>query len=264
MAIGSGAHERRSIAHVSHGAISVDIGPDRRGARRSSRFVVLHLLVPLALCLGAGLLCFAFDTDFRIADQLYAWQGQQWLARDLHVTNTLLHKGGRNLSWVAWLVALGACMTALARPRMALLRRPLCYLVVATLIAASLVAWIKNWSNIDCPWDLARYGGERPWVGLFAARPPGLGHAACFPAGHASSGYAWFSLYFYLRVVRPRWRAAGLALAMGSGLVFGITQQVRGAHFFSHDIVTAALCWSVALGLYWLFWRQTSRAEPSA
>lgn len=30
------------------------------------------------------------------------------------------------------------------------------------------------------------------------------------------------------------------------GLTFGITQQLRGAHFLSHDLWSAALCWAIA------------------
>jgi hypothetical protein len=35
------------------------------------------------------------------------------------------------------------------------------------------------------------------------------------------------------------------------GVVFGATQQLRGAHFLSHDLWTAAICWFNSLGWYW-------------
>jgi hypothetical protein len=34
-------------------------------------------------------------------------------------------------------------------------------------------------------------------------------------------------------------------MVLGLGLLFGTTQQLRGAHFLSHDIWTFALCWSI-------------------
>lgn len=37
-----------------------------------------------------------------------------------------------------------------------------------------------------------------------------------------------------------------LALPLTLGLVFGIGQQLRGAHFLSHDLWTAWLCWLCA------------------
>ncbi|MNV84902.1 hypothetical protein D3C71_1788110 [compost metagenome] len=34
------------------------------------------------------------------------------------------------------------------------------------------------------------------------------------------------------------------------GLLFGFAQQLRGAHFLSHDVWTLAISWFVALALY--------------
>jgi membrane-associated PAP2 superfamily phosphatase len=38
-----------------------------------------------------------------------------------------------------------------------------------------------------------------------------------------------------------------LYAALGIGLLFGIAQQVRGAHMLSHDLFTLAICWSSCL-----------------
>lgn len=53
------------------------------------------------------------------------------------------------------------------------------------------IATLKQLVSMDCPWDLVRYGGDLPFIGLFEARPKKLPDSACFPAGHASPGYAW-------------------------------------------------------------------------
>jgi len=103
---------------------------------------------------------------------------------------------------------------------------------------------------MDCPWDLLRYGGGKVYYGLFTRRPPGMGSAGCFPAGHASAGYAWVALYFFFLHARPRLRWWGLATGLLAGLVFGIAQQLRGAHFLSHDVWALMVCWLVALALY--------------
>ena len=83
------------------------------------------------------------------------------------------------------------------------------------------------------------------------ADPPGR----CFPAGHASAGYAWLALFFFFTAVKPACRRWGLAIGIGLGLLFGIAQQLRGAHFLSHDVFTAMICWSIALGLHLLMLR---------
>ena len=41
-----------------------------------------------------------------------------------------------------------------------------------------------------------------------------------------------------------------MASALVIGLVFGIAQQLRGAHFLSHDLWALMVCWLVALSLH--------------
>ena len=220
-------------------------------ANWSPRFLLAHSLPALLLALlGGGLM--SLQIDQWLADLLYAWQGQQWALRSSFLAEGLIHILGRDLSTAAWLCVLAAWVVARLRGGMLHWRRPLAMLLLSTLLATALVAWIKSWSNMDCPWDLARYGGTREYVGLLSLRPIGLPRAACFPGGHASAGYAWMALYFFFLVMRPRWRWAGLGVGIGLGLLFGVTQQLRGAHFLSHDLWTAAICWGVALGGYLL------------
>jgi membrane-associated PAP2 superfamily phosphatase len=137
------------------------------------------------------------------------------------------------------------------------LRLPLLYLLLAAALGSTAVSLLKSITHVDCPWDLLRYGGTRAMpTSLFAAQPPGTPSGACFPAGHASAGYAWVALYFAALLGCRRWRWHGLAIGLGSGLLFGAGQQLRGAHFLSHDLGSLAVCWSLSLALYCVFvWR---------
>lgn len=193
--------------------------------------------------------------DLWLADHFYAWEGHAWTWRHARITQQLIHLLGRNLSAMAWLLVFAAWLASLWQASLASLRKPLLYLLTATALSSLLVALLKTGSNMDCPWDLARYGGTRAYFGLWHARPSGMPRAGCFPAGHASAGYAWLALYFFLLAVAPKWRWAGLAIGVAAGLLFGISQQLRGAHFASHDLATAAICWFTALAAFGLFWR---------
>jgi len=214
-----------------------------------------HLLWPLLAIAALFVVANFLHADLWLADRLYAWEGHAWALRHVWTTQHLIHLLGRELSTAAWLTVLAALLVACARPSWRHLRRPLTYLLVATALSTLLVAGLKSWSNVDCPWDLARYGGARPYIGLFELRPAGLGRGLCFPAGHASGGYTWLALYFFLGAVKPRWRWAGLSVGLGFGLLFGISQQLRGAHFFSHDLAALAICWSCAVLVHRAFWR---------
>lgn len=215
------------------------------------RLLTWPLMVLTALFVAANVR----HADLWLADRLYAWEGHAWTLRHAWATQDLIHLLGRGFSIAAWIATFAAWSMACARPRWAHLRRPLLYLLAATALSTLLVAGLKSISNIDCPWDLARYGGARPYVGLFEPRPAWLGRGVCFPAGHAAGGYAWVALYFFLMEVKPSWRRAGLVAGLGVGLLFGISQQLRGAHFASHDLAALAICWSCAWIVHRFFWR---------
>lgn len=217
-------------------------------------FAGRNLLIPFVLAVVGSLLLMAGNGDQWMADQLYRWQGSQWAFKDAWWTSHLIHKGGRNLTWFVALLVILALIRSSLDMRWRPLRRPLAYLLLSVGLSTGIIALLKSWTHMDCPWDLERYGGLRPFIGLFEQRPVALGHAACFPAGHAGSGYAWVALFFFMSLVRPQWRWPALFVALLVGTLFGIAQQLRGAHFLSHDLWSLTISWMVAAGLYlWMF-----------
>ncbi|MEN1957107.1 phosphatase PAP2 family protein [Luteimonas sp. MJ145] len=189
-------------------------------------------LLPAALAVLAH--ATAFDTIF--ADTLFAWEGHQWALRDGPITRGLLHDGGLMACRAAWLGVVLAWVSTHISDRLQRHRQRLARLAVSVLVATGIVATLKQLTAVHCPWDLVRYGGTAL---------PGDGGGACFPAGHAAAGYAWLALAFV--PATPRGRRIGLAAGLAAGLVFGLDQQLRGAHFLSHDLWSAALCWAVAV-----------------
>jgi len=219
-------------------------------ALRDPRFLRAHLLQPLLATLVLSTLLMSLGGDQWVADQWYRLEGQHWALQNAWVTAHLVHRVGKWTSTAAALVAIVLCTQAWRGQRLAAWRWPLLYLVLAVALGTGVVSWLKSVSNMDCPWDLARYGGTREYIGLFASRPHAMARGLCFPAGHSSAGFAWISLYFFALMVRPAWRWRGLAVGLVAGGVFGLSQQLRGAHFLSHDLWTLATCWLVSLSLY--------------
>ncbi len=261
--------EARPAPRGRDAGVGLRLRPRFRGGQGASfqpdpSFLSVHLWLPLAAFAAVLALATTGRADLWLADLIYDWGGGAWSLRDGFLTEHVLHRAGRDLSAAAWLLALAAWALACARQGLRHLRMPLAYLLVATLLSTLLVAWIKSWSNVDCPWDLMRYGGSRPYLGLLDQRSPGTGRGACFPAGHASGGYAWMASYFFLSAVRPRWRRLGLAAGIGLGLLFGVGQQLRGAHFLSHDLWTAAICWATAALLSLVFRVRLERGDAGA
>ena len=180
-------------------------------------------------------------------DARSGWLGAgagDWWARDV------IHQAGRWLPRsVATLAGLGWIASFKIRA-LAAWRRELLYVFCGMALVIGFVGLMKELTNVDCPWDLTDFGGKNPYVPLFADRPRGLKHAACFPAAHSSSGFALLAIYFALRGRLPRLARVAFFAALGVGLIFAFGQEARGAHFLSHDLTSAAIAW---LFLVWLY-----------
>ena len=209
----------------------------------------VHLWAPLVSFALLSLLLMEMGGDQWLADRVFAMQGHAWTLHSSPVVQDVMHAGGRLASKIGWYVVLASFLASLFLEKLRHWRRPLAYLLVSTLLATALVGWMKRWTHMHCPWDLLRYGGDKAFHGLFSRLPEGVRAGSCFPAGHASAGYAWVALYFFFDRTFPRLRGWGLAFGLALGLVFGIAQQLRGAHFLSHDLWSLAISWGCALAL---------------
>jgi membrane-associated PAP2 superfamily phosphatase len=70
--------------------------------------------------------------------------------------------------------------------------------------------------------------------------------------------------YFVLRRVSPRVAAVWLGAAVAAGLVLGVSQQLRGAHYMSHTLWTAWVCWTVGFAIDIVVTRLNPRALRSS
>lgn len=129
-------------------------------------------------------------------------------------------------------------------------RRDLLVVVLTLAIAPSLVALGKATTNVHCPYQVIRYGGDVPYVKVWEHYPEGAKPARRgrgFPAGHASGGFALMALAGLAR--GRRGRIAGFLAGQTVGWTMGIYQILKGAHYLSHTVFTAIFCWVVFLAL---------------
>lgn len=217
--------------------------------RPDKRFWLTHLIVPL---LAAASLLAALEysnVDLRLADWWFALEGQRWSWRDHWLAYGVIHHHGKQALIAFGLLVLGLVVLG---HRFACLRKwrpPMLYLLAGMSLLPALIAHFKRLSPVPCPWDLARYGGDLVYQRTFdySFGPAEAGH--CFPAGHASGGFALLALYFAVLLYARRpvlWLLPGLLV----GWIFALGQQARGAHFLSHDLWSLAWCWFGALGLF--------------
>ena len=223
----------------------------RTHALSTPEFWWRHARIPLLVLFVVTVANSISTLDESIAHRLFFDDDRlEWLGARNWWVNAFLHEGGRWFIRIVVAASLLLWIATFVEPRWRGLRRPSLYFTVAMILAIASVGLLKTLTNVDCPWDLREFGGQFPFVSLFAHRPAGLRHAQCFPAAHASSGYALMALYFVAYERSKRLAGMGLATGLLMGLMFGIAQQSRGAHFFSHDVWSACITWLVALSLY--------------
>lgn len=225
-----------------------------------------HARVPLMAFVLLSTLFATSWTDIAIARAVFFDPAaMRWVGADSWWTNEFLHTGGRWFIRGLVACALALCIAGCMDRDLRKLRRPAAYFVLAVVLSTAIVGLLKTLTNVDCPWDLAEFGGRFPFVELFANRPDGLRHGNCFPAAHASSGYALLALYFVFRERNGPLAKLGLGAGVISGLIFGIAQQSRGAHFVSHDVWSAFLVWMISLTVYaFVFQARLWSADPKA
>jgi membrane-associated PAP2 superfamily phosphatase len=180
--------------------------------------------------------------DLALTRAYFSHGGFAW--RDAWFTRTLLHDGGRALAWAVmalWLVlALRAESGAVRTQRLRW--------IGVSLLCLLLVPTLKQFTASSCPWDLVEFGGRVAtyvphWK--LGVRDGGPGH--CFPSAHAVAAFAFIAIYFDHRERRPRAARWWLAGVCAAGLLFGWAQLARGAHFASHALWSAWLCWVVCV-----------------
>jgi membrane-associated PAP2 superfamily phosphatase len=185
----------------------------------------------------------ASSLDLALARQFGTPDG--FALRDHWWLNAILHTTAK---WMAWAMEAGLVVSIWwpVGPFRRLSQGSRVQLALTTLACLLVISGLKSFSLTSCPWELADFGGVAHHVSHWSWGVSDGGHGRCFPAGHASTGFAFMGGYFAYRRVSTPLARGWLLGALAFGLVLGFGQQLRGAHFMSHTLWTAWLCWTTA------------------
>lgn len=131
--------------------------------------------------------------------------------------------------------------------------RPALVVALSLAVVPSVVGALKSATHIYCPYHLQTYGGSVPETRLLDRFPADFERpfeGRCFPAGHASGGFALMALGAVARTRRGRFAGYGAGFAMGGAM--GFYQMAVGAHFLSHTLVTLLIAVGCIAVLRWL------------
>jgi membrane-associated PAP2 superfamily phosphatase len=241
----------------------IDTAPKLLGARQIF-FLCAGLLAAALVILWIGR---ATDIDLRLADTMYDAGSSAFPWRHAWLTETFSHtilKTLLTLAAASFIVAAGWDFFRPRAGRKALDRLRLRIVGLSAVLVPLVISSLKQASVAHCPWDLARYGGNEPYLRLFDALPLGVQAGHCLPAGHASSALWLLSLCVYWLPGRPRGaRMVALAALLLGGLV-GWMQQLRGAHFLTHTLWSIWLACAVVLAVIAVLQWQPARRTRAA
>ncbi len=220
------------------------------------------LWAAVLLLAGAMVLFETTELDLWIQDHFYNEVTHRWIVNEKEpVARAIFYNGPKLFVWVFALTALTfAAGPTRWRDRFKFNRRGLWLAVLVIGTVPALAGIGKKYTNTFCPSEIRRYGGDVAYAKLcepFPADDRPVRRGGCFPAGHASGGFALLGL-LNLRPTR-RWRNGVIALAMGFGWWMGTYQMLKGAHYLSHTITTMLVAWIVVL-----LWRRALQIAPAS
>ncbi len=174
--------------------------------------------------------------------QGFAWRNQWWLS-------SVMHTGAKQLAVLIYLGVLAMTLWPLGIWRQ-LPRSQRLEIAAGITLSLVVVTAIKRISLTSCPWDLQAFGGVASYVSHWSWGVSDGGSGSCFPGGHASSAFAFMALSLpWLTSTDTDQQCIGRAMTgviVLSGLILGLSQTLRGAHYPSHTAWTALFCAATA------------------
>ena len=127
-------------------------------------------------------------------------------------------------------------------------KKGLIIVILSAILVPLIVGGLKKKTNMPCPQNLINYGGSYPKTAVWESYPQSFKnkkHISCWPAGHASGGFALLSLFFLFR--KRKNKIIALSIGLTIGWTMGIYKMLIGDHFFSHTFITMVLAWLIVL-----------------
>ncbi len=190
-----------------------------------------------------------FDIDLWLQDYFYNTELKQWLlSHEQRLIKLILYDGIKRV-YVITVLSL-AVITWLNRKHPLLKRyQPgLNIVLLSCLLIPLIVGGLKAITNVPCPRDITHYNGDQPYVTILGSYPDNFVQTErqrCFPAAHASGGFALMSLFFLFK--RKKNKIIALSGALSLGWITGAYKMLIGDHFLSHTVVSMLLAWLIIL-----------------
>lgn len=208
-----------------------------------------QLLISILCLIGIIALFELTDLDWYVQDYFYNFTTKQWLIDRNEVFLELLLYSGMKKVLIVFAAGIIVSLIFLRKKSFVQeYKKGLLVVVLSAILIPAIVGFLKDISNTPCPKNIERYNGSYPNVKVFEYYPESFQQEfkiRCWPAGHASGGFALLSLFFLFKTPKNKKRALVFALFIGWNM--GFYKMFIGDHFLSHTIITMLLAWVIIL-----------------
>jgi len=208
-------------------------------------------IIVTSLLLVAVILLFGItDIDLWVQNLFYNYDTHKWIL-DWHAQpyKFIFYDGVKKLLILIALLFLLTLIFFWKKPFLQGYKRGMLILILSAIFVPAIVSGLKKETNMPCPKDEIQYGGLYPRTAVWDSysKEFTLKHkrTKCWPAGHASGGFALFSLFFLFKKRRNKF--IGLGIGFVTGWSMGLYKMLIGDHFFSHTVITMILAWLIIL-----------------
>ena len=188
------------------------------------------------------------DLDLVVQDYFYNYHTHKWILDwALQPYRLIFYDGAKKaliLIGVAFLVALLFFRkTKIVKEY----KKGILIVVLSAIFVPGITGFLKDNTNMPCPKHEIRYGGTYPRTAVWEKYPADFKQpkTKCWPAGHASGGFALMSIFFLFKKRRNRFIALGVSFVIAWSM--GLYKMIIGDHFLSHTLITMFLAWLIIL-----------------
>ncbi|MEN4045026.1 MULTISPECIES: phosphatase PAP2 family protein [Sulfurimonas] len=209
-----------------------------------------QLVVTFILLLFSIIFFGISDVDLRLQDQFFDFTTHKWVLFWGEQPYKFIFYDGIKKLLIAFAVSLLLALIFFRKTKLVNdYKRGMIIVILSAIFVPLIASSIKGETNMPCPKDEVRYGGVYPRTAVWQnyTHEFKLHHhkSKCWPAGHASGGFALLSLIFLFHKRRNKIIASAVALTIGWSM--GLYKMVIGDHFFSHTVITMILAWLIIL-----------------
>ncbi|UCN01411.1 phosphatase PAP2 family protein [Sulfurimonas sp. SWIR-19] len=190
------------------------------------------------------------DVDLSLQDRFFDFTTHKWILFWGEQPYKFIFYDGIKKLLIAFAVSLLLALIFFRKTKLVNdYKRGMIIVILSAIFVPLIASSIKGETNMPCPKDEVRYGGVYPRTAVWQNYTPEfkLHHhkSKCWPAGHASGGFALLSLVFLFHKRRNKIIASAVALTIGWSM--GLYKMLIGDHFFSHTVITMVLAWLIIL-----------------